>query len=193
MSEEKKRNVAVYCGAALGNDKKYKEITEKLGKWMTDNNYNLVYGGGKAGLMGSIADSVLENGGEVIGIIPEFLTKRELSHDKLTKLVIVETMSERKKMMADLSEVFIALPGGPGTLEEITEVVSWAILSLHKAPCIFFNYDNYYTYIKEFYDNMVDKDYLAHESREKIYFTDSFEEMEKIIKNYEPPKVRVYF
>jgi len=169
----KKKNITVYCGASFGVDKSYQDITRKLGEWIGKNNYNLVYGGGRSGLMGLIADSVLENGGKVTGII-------------------IDTMSERKKKMADLADIFIALPGGPGTLEEITEVVSWAVLALHPCPCIFFNFDNYYNHIRDFYDLMVEKGYMKKEAREKLCFTDSFEEMEKFIATYVPPKAREY-
>ena len=142
--------------------------------------------------MGLIADSVLENGGKVTGIITHFLSEREIAHDGITKLIKVDTMSERKKKMADLADIFIALPGGPGTLEEITEVVSWAVLALHPCPCIFFNYDNYYNHIRAFYDLMVEKGYMKKEAREKLCFADSFEEMEKFIATYVPPKAREY-
>ena len=160
----RKKNVTVYCGASFGNDERYQEVTKKLGEWIGKNNYNLVYGGGKSGLMGLIADSVLENGGKVTGIITHFLSEREVAHEGITKLIKVDTMSERKKKMADLADIFIALPGGPGTLEEITEVVSWAVLALHPCPCIFFNFDNYYNHIRDFYDLMVEKGYMKKEA-----------------------------
>lgn len=187
-----KKNVAVYCGAAFGNDETYKDITKKLGKWIGKNNYNLVYGGGRAGLMGLIADSCLEAGAEVTGVITYFLAERELAHDGINKLIKVDTMSERKKKMAELADIFIALPGGPGTLEEISEVVSWAVLSLHKSPCIFFNHDNYYNHIRDFYDLMVEKGYLEKETREKLLFSNSFEKIEEFIKNYKAPDIREY-
>ena len=152
----------------------------------------MLFRSGRSGLMGLIADSVLENGGKVTGIITHFLSEREIAHDGITKLIKVDTMSERKKKMADLADIFIALPGGPGTLEEITEVVSWAVLALHPCPCIFFNFDNYYDHIKAFYDLMVEKGYMKKEAREKILFTNSFEEIESFIANYEPPKAREY-
>lgn len=187
-----KKTVAVYCGASYGNDKSYKQITEKLGEWIGKNNYNLVYGGGKAGLMGKIADAVLDNGGEVTGIITYFLADKELAHDRINNLIKVETMSERKKLMAELADIFIALPGGPGTLEEISEVVSWAVLLLHKNPCIFFNHDHYYDHIRDFYDLMVKKGYMQKEAREKLLFSDSFDEIEKFIAAYHAPEARVY-
>ena len=188
----RKKNVTVYCGASFGVDERYQEVTKKLGEWIGKNNYNLVYGGGRSGLMGLIADSVLENGGKVTGIITHFLSEREVAHEGITKLIKVDTMSERKKKMADLADIFIALPGGPGTLEEITEVVSWAVLALHPCPCIFFNFDNYYNHIRDFYDLMVEKGYMKKEARDKILFTNSFEEIGNFIANYEPPKAREY-
>ncbi|PID67429.1 MAG: TIGR00730 family Rossman fold protein [Fusobacteriales bacterium] len=188
----KKKNVAVYCGASLGIHHSYEEITKKLGEWIGKNNYNLVYGGGAAGLMGVIADSVLENKGEVTGIITEFLTKREAAHESITELIIVDTMSVRKKKMADLADIFIALPGGPGTLEEISEVISWAILNRHDKPCILFNHDNYYEHLKKFYAHMVEEGYMAKDAFDKILFTNSFEEMENFIANYVPPQPREY-
>ena len=142
--------------------------------------------------MGLIADSVLENGGKVTGIITHFLSEREIAHEGITKLIKVDTMSERKKKMADLADIFIALPGGPGTLEEITEVVSWAVLALHPCPCIFFNFDNYYNHIRDFYDLMVAKGYMKKEARDKILFTSSFKEIGNFIIKYEPPKAREY-
>jgi len=181
----RKKNVTVYCGASFGVDERYQEVTRKLGEWIGKNNYNLVYGGGRSGLMGLIADSVLENGGKVTGIITHFLSEREIAHDGITKLIKVDTMSERKKKMADLADIFIALPGGPGTLEEITEVVSWAVLALHPCPCIFFNFDNYYNHIRDFYDLMVKKGYMKKEARDKILFTNSFEEIGNFIANYD--------
>lgn len=188
----KKKNVAVYCGASLGNHESYEKITEKLGKWIVESNYNLVYGGGAAGLMGVIADSVLKHGGEVTGIITEFLTKREAAHNGITKLVVVETMSVRKKKMADLADIFIALPGGPGTLEEISEVISWGILNRHNNPCILFNHDGYFEHLKKFYAHMVEEGYMSKDAYDKILFSTSFEEIENFIANYIPPEPRKY-
>ena len=162
----RKKNVTVYCGASFGVDERYQEITRKLGEWIGKNNYNLVYGGGRSGLMGLIADSVLENGGKVTGIITHFLSEREVAHEGITKLIKVDTMSERKKKMADLA--------------------------LHPCPCIFFNFDNYYNHIRDFYDLMVEKGYMKKEARDKILFTNSFEEIGNFIANYEPPKAREY-
>ena len=117
-------NIAVFCGASLGNDAIYKEKTIELGHWIAENNHRLIYGGGNVGLMGIIADTVLENAGEVIGVMPSFLVEREISHTGINELITVDDMDERKKYMIENSEAFIALPGGPGTLEEISQVIS---------------------------------------------------------------------
>ena len=118
-------NVAVYCGASIGSSEEYKQITKELGRWLGENQYNLVYGGGNAGLMGIIAETAIEENCEVTGIIPEFLVARELAKENLTSLIVVSNMHERKQKMIELADLYVALPGGPGTIEEITEVISW--------------------------------------------------------------------
>lgn len=185
-------NITIYCGASLGNKKTYQEATANLGKWIAKNKHILIYGGGKAGLMGTIADAVLKNKGKVIGIIPSFLTERELAHTELSELLIVETMTERKLKMIELGDCYIALPGGPGTLEEISEVISWARIGKNNNPCIFLNIDGYYDNLKKFYDDMVENGFLSLEDRNKILFTNSIENMDSFISNYNPPKIREY-
>lgn len=185
-------NIIVYCGANLGKEINYSHSAENLGKWIAENKHQLVYGGGGVGLMKIIADSVLENKGYVTGIMPEFLVSRELAHNNLTDLILVESMSQRKQKMIELGEVFIALPGGPGTLEEITEVVSWSRLGKNDSPCIFFNSNGYYNSIKYFYDDMVIKGFLDKQDRNKILFSDSLNEIELFIEGYVPPEIRVY-
>jgi len=125
--------IAVYCGASVGNEPSFATAAQELGQWIASRKNTLVYGGGKAGLMGVLADAVLENGGQVIGVIPTFLKDRELAHPGLTELYVVETMSERKRKMFELSQAFVALPGGPGTLEEITEMISWSRIAKKSA------------------------------------------------------------
>lgn len=116
--------ITVFCGANNGRNEAYKENAKELGKWIADNNHTLVYGGGKVGLMDIIADTVLENNSEVIGIMPQFLVDREISHTGITEFIIVDDMSIRKEKLVNLGDVFVALPGGPGTLEEISQVIS---------------------------------------------------------------------
>jgi len=185
-------NIAVYCGASIGNNAAYREAAQLIGKWIADENHTLVYGGGKAGLMGIVADEVLMNGGEVIGIIPTFLVDRELSHPNLTQLEIVNSMSERKNRMIELGECYIALPGGPGTLEEISEVISWARIGQHQHPCILFNVNGYYDKLKQFFDDMVHNGFLGEADKSIMLFTDSIEEVEQFIANFKPVEVRTY-
>ncbi|CCV63906.1 conserved hypothetical protein [Alteracholeplasma palmae J233] len=185
-------NIVIYCGASLGNDSIYEKETRKIGKWISSNQYKLVYGGGKAGLMGVIADTVLENGGKVIGVMPKFLIEREIMHKGLTENFETNTMTERKNKMIELGDIYIALPGGPGTLEEISEVVSWARIGQNNNPCIFWNVDGYYNDLKSFYLTMVEKGFLTQSDFDKILFTNSIDELENFVKTYEPPTVRKY-
>ncbi|MFC7687758.1 TIGR00730 family Rossman fold protein [Ureibacillus sp. GCM10028918] len=185
-------NISVYCGASLGNNDLYVEAAKSLGKWIAKNGHTLVYGGGKAGLMGVVADEVLLHNGEVIGIIPTFLVDRELSHPNLTHLAIVNSMSERKNKMIELGNCYIALPGGPGTLEEISEAISWARIGQHQNPCIVFNIGGYYDKLKDFYDDMVTSGFLTEADKKAMLFTDSFNEIEQYISNYAPLIVRTY-
>lgn len=186
-------NIAVYCGSTLGNDKIFREVAVKLGMWIGKNKHTLVYGGGKSGLMGIVAETVLQEGGEVIGIIPEFLCDKELKNIDVTELQIVQNMSERKKRMADLSQAYIALPGGSGTLEEIAEVISWSKLGQNPHPCILMNIKNFYEPLKDLFKLMVDKKFLEQEEFDQILFSDNIDEIENFIKNYKPLKHPIYY
>ena len=185
-------NISVYCGASLGNNELYVKAAKSLGKWIAEKGHTLVYGGGKVGLMGAIADEVLLHNGKVIGIIPTFLVEKEISHPNLTSLEVVHSMSERKNKMIELGNCFIALPGGPGTLEEISEVISWARIGQHQNPCILFNAGGYYDKLKEFYDEMVTNGFLTEADKKAMLFSNSFIEIEQYIENYNPPLVRTY-
>ncbi|WP_073504839.1 TIGR00730 family Rossman fold protein [Staphylococcus succinus] len=185
-------NIIVYCGASKGNKEEYQNSAIQLGEWIAKNNHSLVFGGGNAGLMGILANTVIHNNGKTIGVMPTFLQERELAHDNLDELIIVESMSERKETILEKGDVCIALPVGPGTLEEITEVVSWTRVGQNDNPCIFFNTNHYYTLIQQFYDQMVSNGFLTQADRDKILFSNSFEEIEDFIKNYKAPKVRSY-
>lgn len=176
--------ITVFCGANNGKSELYIKNATELGEWIADNNHTLVYGGGKIGLMGVIADTVLENRGEVIGIMPQFLVDREISHTGITEFIIVDDMSVRKAKLIDLGDVFIALPGGPGTLEEISQVISWVRVGKKDAPCILMNVDGYYDFLEQYFDKMVEEGFLTIEDRKNTLFTDNIEEMERFIFNY---------
>lgn len=176
--------ITVFCGDNNGKSELYIKNATELGEWIADNNHTLVYGGGKIGLMGVIADTVLENRGEVIGIMPQFLVDREISHTGITEFIIVDDMSARKAKLVDLGDVFIALPGGPGTLEEISQAISWVRVGKKDAPCILMNVDGYYDFLERYFDKMVEEGFLTKGDREKTLFTDNIEEMERFIFNY---------
>lgn len=176
--------ITVFCGANNGKSELYKENAIELGKWIARNNHTLVYGGGKVGLMGAIADTVLENDGEVIGIMPQFLVDREISHNDINELIIVNDMSVRKTKLVDLGDVFISLPGGPGTLEEISQVISWVRVGKKDAPCILMNINGYYDFLEQYFDKMVEEGFLTKEDRQRTLFTDSVAEMHEFIRNY---------
>ncbi|KMY81010.1 lysine decarboxylase [Leuconostoc mesenteroides subsp. dextranicum] len=186
------KKLAVYCGASLGKDSAVVTATKKLGQYLAMNHIDLVYGGGRVGLMGILANQVLDLGGNVYGIIPNQLADRGAALERLTDLTIVENMSVRKQKMLDLSDGCLALPGGPGTLEEIIEAFSWARLGNNNNPCVFYNIDGYYDELKKMFDTMTAHGYLTEEDRQKLLFSDSLEIIFDFMNNYIPPKIRKY-
>lgn len=180
--------VAVFCGSSAGNKKEYEQTTKELGKFFALNNIEVVYGGGRVGLMGILADSVLENGGKVFGVIPKELEEKELAHRDVTELRIVKDMHERKATMAELSDAFVALPGGAGTLEEIFEVWTWAQLGFHDKPCAFYNVNGFYDKLLHMLQGIADEGFLKQEYIDMIIDTDDKIELFSSIKGYTPPK-----
>ncbi len=180
--------LAVFCGSSTGNKIEYEKATKSFGKYLALNNIDVVYGGGKVGLMGILADTVLEHGGKVCGVIPEKLKDKELAHTELTKLIIVKDMHERKATMAELSDAFVALPGGAGTLEEIFEVWTWAQLGFHNKPCAFYNTDGFYNKLIDMLYSMSDEGFLKKEYVDMLINTDNEEELISSLKNYKAPK-----
>ncbi|MGE0051943.1 MAG: TIGR00730 family Rossman fold protein [Arcobacter sp.] len=180
--------IAVFCGSSSGNNIKYIEATKSLGKFFAQNNIDIVYGGGKVGLMGIIADSVIENGGKVYGVIPEKLKNKELAHTGITELYVVNTMHERKAMMADMADAFVTLPGGAGTLEEIFEAWTWAQLGYHNKACAFYNIDGFYDKLFELIDSMCLSGFLKQDYSEMLINTDNEKELLKSLENYKSPK-----
>lgn len=174
-------NITVYLGANEGNDPRLRKSVEELGTWIGSSGNALVYGGSKSGLMGAIADSVLQAGGEVTGIEPQFFIVNELQHDGLTQLIVTKDMSERKAKMIELGDAFVAFPGGTGTLEEIAEVMSKVSLKHLDAPCILYNLDGYYDDLKALLAKMIDKGLSSKERQEGIYFAESLDEIKQIL------------
>ena len=151
------KTLCVYCSSSDRLDPKYYRATEAIGIEMVRRNWALVYGGGKTGLMGSIARSVKQSGGRVIGVIPDFMKARELAYDEVDELITVVTMRERKLLMETRADAFLALPGGWGTLEEIMEILTLRQLDVVRKPCVFFNQDGFYSGLLTFFDKMVEE------------------------------------
>lgn len=174
-------NITVYLGANEGNAPFFKEAVHELGLWIGTNGNTLVYGGSKSGLMGELAESVLQAGGKVIGVEPQFFIDAGFVYDEITELITTKDMSERKAKMIELGDVFIAFPGGTGTLEEITEVMSKVSLKHLDAPCILYNLNGYYDSMKQLLEHMIEMDLSSEEKQEGIYFAENLEEIQRIL------------
>ena len=162
------KSVAVYCGASSGTNEQFTLQAQAMGRALAERDFTLVYGGGRVGLMGAVADAVMQHGGRAIGVIPDFLADKELAHVGLTELHVVKTMHERKLMMADLAEGFVAMPGGYGTLEELFEVLTWGQLGLHRKPIGVLNVAGYYDHLLRALDHMADEGLLRRENRNQL-------------------------
>ena len=174
-------NITVYLGANEGSDPAMKEAVEELGRWIGESGNALVYGGSRSGLMGRLAHSVLTAGGEVTGVEPQFFIDSEVQYDGLTRLIVTQDMTERKTRMIELGDAFIAFPGGTGTLEEITEVMSKVSLKHLDAPCILYNLNGYYDSLKQLLEHMIEMDLSSAEKQEEIYFAEDLEEIQRIL------------
>jgi len=158
-------SICVFSGSSPGLRPEYRESAVRLGEELTKRRLRLVYGGANRGLMAVVADTVLERGGQVTGVLPQALVEEEVAHTGLTELRVVGSMHERKALMADLADGFIALPGGMGTLEELCEILTWAQLGLHSKPCGLLDVCGYYRHLKQFFDHMVHERFIKPEHR----------------------------
>lgn len=183
------KRVCVFCGSSFGVNPAYAKAANDLGNAIAKRNICLVYGGARVGLMGEIASTVIRAKGEVIGVIPKDLVEKEVAHGNLSDLRIVGSMHERKSLMAELSDGFIALPGGFGTIEEIFEVITWAQLSFHNKPCGFLNINGYYDHLIKFLDHSLEKNFIVPEHRAMIIIDDDPESLLDKFLNYVPPKI----
>jgi len=183
------KRVTVFCGSSSGTDEIYKSQATLLGQTLAKQNIELVYGGANVGLMGSVADGVLSNGGKVIGVLPNFLKSKEIAHQHLTELILVETMHERKTKMNELCDGVIALPGGFGTLEEFFEMLTWAQLGLHKKPIAILNIGGFYDSLTILVQTMVDKGFLKEVNQQMLLVSDSIDELLEKMENYVAPTV----
>lgn len=167
------KSLCVYCGSGSGNHPDYAKLAHAFGAEMARRGITLVYGGGKVGLMGTLADAVLSGGGRVIGVIPRQLVEREVAHPGLSEQMVVDTMHQRKTRMYELSDAFVALPGGFGTMDEMFEMLTWAQLGLHRYPCAFLDVRGYYTSLRTMMDHMVDEGFVQSGQRNSVWFGDS--------------------
>ncbi|OEH93871.1 TIGR00730 family Rossman fold protein [Bacillus solimangrovi] len=186
------KSLAVFCGSSSGASDVYVEGAKKLGKELVKQNISLVYGGSSVGVMGAVADAVLNEGGHVIGVMPSFLDKREIAHKNLSELIIVQSMHERKAKMAELSDGFIVLPGGPGTMEEFFEIFTWAQLGLHQKPCGFLNINHYYDPLIEFFNHMLKEQFIHDKYLEMALVDEEPVELLKKFSTYQAPTVKTY-
>jgi len=162
------KRICVFCGSSPGSQPEYGEMAAELGKELAKNNIGLVYGGGNVGMMGVLANSVVKNSGAVTGVITKKLFKMEVAFTQLSDLRIVDTMHERKAMMAELSDGFIALPGGFGTMDEMFEILTWSQLSIHQKPCGFLNVNGYYNKLIDFIDHMILENFINKSCRSLV-------------------------
>lgn len=179
-------SICVFCGSSLGNDPVFKQMAQLTGQMIAAQGKTLVYGGGRSGLMGVVADSALQAGGRVIGVIPHALVDRELAHTGLTELYRVNNMHERKTKMAELSDAFVALPGGAGTLEEIFEQWTWSQLGIHQKPCAFLNVNGFYTDLLKMLQASVDSGFTQARFVDKLIVAEQIEEVLEAFATYQP-------
>lgn len=177
------KKVCVYCASSSKVNSQYVVTARKLGKILAENDLELVYGGGSVGLMGVLADSVLENGGRVTGVIPRFMVEVEWQHNGLTELVLTETMHERKEKMAELADAVVALPGGCGTMEELLEMITWKQLGIHSQPIVIVNVNEYYTHLLAQFQQAADELFMRPQHLEMWSVVTDADEVLRAIEN----------
>ena len=181
--------IAVFCGSSSGNDKAIIEQAEYLGETLAKNQITVVYGAAKIGIMGTVAQAALENRGKVIGVIPEFLKLKEVVHLGLTELITTKTMHDRKLLMHEHSDGFIALPGGFGTFEELFEIITWAQLGLHQKPIGLLNSNGFYDHLINMFDTMIQKGLLKKDNMDLLIIDDKVDSLINNMKSYVPQDI----
>ena len=180
--------IALYCGSRSGNNPIYQEKAIALAQGLAENGFGLVYGGASIGLMGQVANAVVQHGGEAVGVIPEFMLDYEIAHNDLTELHVVRTMHERKAMMAERASAFVALPGGLGTFEEILEIATWGQLNQHQKPMMLYNVNGFYDALIAQLDHAVLEGFLPPQHRAKLIVCNSSKQIFSALKNLDCPK-----
>lgn len=181
-------SVAIFCGSSEGYNEVYRETAYQLGATLAEQGITVIYGGAKVGLMGAIADGVLNHNGTIKGIIPDFLRTKEIAHEGLTELILVKTMHERKLKMHELSDAVIVLPGGWGTMDEMFEMLTWGQMGLHQKPIALLNVNGFYDSLSVLISNMVQEGFLNEYIKEMLLISDSIEDLLQMIDNYTAPE-----
>ena len=174
-------NITVFLASNTGKDPSYAEAARDFGRWIAQHGHKLIYGGANDGLMTVLADSVLDHGGQVTGIMPAFMAQKGRNHSGLTSMRIVSDMEERKKALIDAGDAYVALPGGPGTLEEISQAISAVRLGLNSGPCIFLNLNGFYEPVKQLLGQMEEQEFVREGQFDNVYFPDTVEELGQIL------------
>ena len=182
--------LCVYCGSSPGSGETYTSAARDLAQLLVASGTDLVYGGSGRGIMGALADAVLEGGGRVSGVIPQSLVDKEVAHTGLSELHVVSSMHERKSLMAVLSDGFVAMPGGYGTLEEIVEVLTWGQLQFHAKPCGLLNIDGFFDHLLAYFDHATREGLLRQEHRQMLLVANTPAELFDLFEHYEPPTIR---
>ena len=185
---KKINSLVVFCASAIGNNEIYAKSANELGKSLAQRDIELIYGGGKVGLMGAVADGALELGGKVTGIMPDFMTPHEIAHQGLSELIVVKSMHERKLLMHEKSDAVITLPGGFGTFEELFEILTWIQLGLYQKPVGILNVNGYYSLLEKQLDRMVIEGLLKQEHRNGLLFSTELDELFNLMHQYKPIK-----
>ncbi|MGY4105244.1 LOG family protein [Ignavigranum ruoffiae] len=174
-------NIAVYCGSKIGLNPKFSQAAKDLGSWLAQNKHTLIYGGASHGLMGLVADACLQAGGNVIGVATYEIHNMEHWHQGLNQLITVDTLSQRKGVMSEQADAYIALPGGPGTLEEIVEMISWARVQLHHKPCLILNIDHYYDALQKLLTSMVEQEFILASDLQLVHLVNTIADLDEYI------------
>ncbi|WP_270087165.1 TIGR00730 family Rossman fold protein [Sphingobacterium sp. SYP-B4668] len=185
----KVKSIVVFCASSLGQSDCYEKQATYVGHIFAQRGIRLVYGGGRVGLMGAVANGALSKGGEVIGVIPQFLNSKEREHTGVTKLITVDTMHDRKRIMHDYSDAVVALPGGFGTLEELFEMITWGQLGLHNKPVGLLNINGFYDHLIQFIEHMVNEGLLKPENQRMLLVAETIEDLLDKMERYEAPQM----
>jgi uncharacterized protein (TIGR00730 family) len=181
--------ICVFCGSAAGEDGRYLDAADRFGQILAREQIELVYGGSRVGIMGRIAAATLQAGGKVTGVIPGAIMNRELAHQELTELRVVRSMHERKSEMAELSDAFVALPGGLGTLEAFFELLTWGQLGLHQKPCAILDVGGYFEPLVRFFDHMTKEGFMSRPQRDMVLVEEDPEQLVRRLREYQPPAI----